>query len=140
MTDKKGGRPGLASRKTLLIHNYELFLDRQTRLFATANSKAYCLSLDISEKRELLLLDDLTIFAISGRRLLDLCGLVSSANTVKLEPVVFDSASVSFLHVEAKSIGFETLLNRLLHLSYFQYIDDLNHLKIFAGKKVKNDE
>ena len=93
MVAKQAGQPDLTDKKTLLIHNYDLFLDRQTRLFATANSQAFCKWGDINEKRDLLLLDDLTIFTISGRRLLNLCRLVSAANRVAALPVTFQPAN-----------------------------------------------
>jgi hypothetical protein len=137
MSDKKRSKPGLESKKTLLLHNYDLFLDRQTRLFATANSKALCESEDISTKRELLLLDDLTIFAIAARRLLDLCGLKSAANKFRIAPIRYGSDG-KYTRVDEQTVGFETLLNRLIHMSYFQYFDNFRHLKIFAGIKVSN--
>jgi hypothetical protein len=114
-----------------------LFLERQTRLFATANSKALCGSNDIDAKRELLLLDDLTIFAIAARRLLDLCGLNSSANKFKIAPVRYNNEGVP-VRIAGEAIGFETLLNRLIHMSYFEYFDSLHRLKILSGIKVEH--
>jgi hypothetical protein len=137
ITNKRRGRPGLAIRKNLLIHNYDLFLERQARLFATANSKALFASSDIHEKRNLLLLDDLTIFAIAGRRLLDLCGLKTAANKHKISPVRYNRDGTIY-HYDVEAIGFVTLLNRLIHMSYFMRFDSLRTIRAYIG--IKGDD
>jgi hypothetical protein len=66
----------LALRKPLLFHNYDLFLERLTRLYTFACATGEPDFSEVSSKRELLLLDDLTIFAITARRLIE--GLLAS--------------------------------------------------------------
>ena len=140
---KSGKKPRLETKKSLLVHNYELFLYRQTRLHTAAYASHQTESDEISEKRQLLILDDLTIFAISARRLLELCGLRSKANSVRISPVVLvdpDADVLEFSHVSAKAVGFESLLNHLLHMSNFMYFDDPEHLRIFTGRSRSVEE
>ena len=141
-TKRQVGKPKLEQKKSLLLHNYDLFLHRQTRLAAVANSNNSIDSDEISEKRQLLILDDVTIFAIAARRLLDLCGLISVANRMLVNQVAFDpnAKNIVFKYIPDTGVGFETLLNRLLHMSNFLYFDNPRYLRAFLGRKRSEEE
>lgn len=115
----------LSTKKSLLFHNYDLFLERQSRLFVTANSVGHSQSSDITDKNELLLLDDLTIFAITVRRLVELCRLKSFCNRVKVPQTQFsiEKNRVKFYPKKGGDIGFHTLMNRIIHMSDFRFFD-----------------
>jgi hypothetical protein len=88
----KKAAPSLESRKDLILHTYDLFLISQTRLFVQARSNEGSDSNEINRRRELLLLDDLTGFAIAARRLVELTGLKSFANRCLVPMVYLDQA------------------------------------------------
>ena len=138
MTKKATGKPGLRGKKTLLLHNYDLFIERQARLSITAESSWDYSSDDASMKMELLILDDLTIFAIRARRLLELCGLTSSLNRVKISPLRFNAQAKECIYerMDRQALGFETLLNRIIHMANFEYFHSWSFLQTYLGVKL----
>src|SRR5262245_53174656 len=88
---------GIAAKKDLILHTYDAFLTAQTRLFTLAPSRGTNESDEISRKQELLLLDDLTAFAISARRLIELTRLKSFANGVKIPFAYLDQREEPYI-------------------------------------------
>jgi hypothetical protein len=86
----KRNAPSLDHKKDLILHTYDSFLIAQTRLFVQACSNTESDSAEINRRRELLLLDDLTSFAIAARRLVELTGLKSFANRCMIPMVYLD--------------------------------------------------
>jgi hypothetical protein len=116
-------RPSLEIKGNLIRHAYDSFLVAQTRLFVQATSNEESDSSDIGRRRELLLLDDLTSFAIAARRLIELTGLKSFANRCKVPLAYLDQSEGSYSVKKAEAnIGFLTLMNRLIHASFIRHL------------------
>ena len=96
--------PSLRGKKDLIRHTYDSFLVAQTRLFVQSCSNREAESAEINRRRELLLLDDLTGFAIAARRLVELTGLKSFANRCMVPIVDLDQREEPYkvMKLEAK--------------------------------------
>jgi len=131
---EKTGKPGLVDKKNLLVHNYDLFLEKQVRLFCAAAPNIGYISSEISAKFDTLILDDLIIFAISCRRLIELCGLRSASNSFKIAPLRFDPTmkDYCFERMQKEAIGFATLCNNIIHMANFTYINDWRLIRKIA--------
>lgn len=132
----------LKSKTIILLHNYDLFLERQARLFDAMNSSDEFASDDLEERRKLLLLDDLTIFAVAARRLMDITGTRSSCEKVKTPrlAVVEDENRITISELADNKLGFYTLCNRLVHMSNFELARDYRDLYRFVPRSRTNDE
>jgi hypothetical protein len=117
-------RPSLVGKKDLIFHTYESFLIAQTGLFVLAASNETPESEEISRRKELLLLDDLTLFAISGRRLVELSRLKSFASRCKVPLSYLDQREEPYVVGKMNDgVGFLTLVNYLINASAIKYID-----------------
>jgi hypothetical protein len=118
-------QPDLAQRKNLIVHTYDMFLVAQTRLFVLATSSGEEPDSDeIQSKKEILVLDDLTAFAISARRLIELIGLKSFANGCKIPHAYFDTGMEPYTIAKSETnIGFLSLVNGLIHASTIKYME-----------------
>jgi hypothetical protein len=119
--------PSLESKKDLILHTYDSFLVNQTRLFVQARSNEESDSPEINRRRELLLLDDLMGFAIAARRMVELTGLKSFANRCVI-PIAFldrNEEPHRVIKFKEKTVGFHTLMNRLIHASIIEHVDNM---------------
>jgi hypothetical protein len=130
--------PSLEHKKDLILHTYDSFLVAQTRLFVQANSNEECDSDEINRRRELLLLDDLMGFAIAARRLIELTGLKSFANRCAIPMVYLDQTEEPYVVMKLdSSIGFHTLMNRLIHASIVEHLHNKLNLVLFVTRPTK---
>lgn len=126
--------PSLSHKKDLILHSYDSFLIAQTRLFVQSTSDEKSDSAEIDRRRELLLLDDLTNFAIAARRIIELMGLKSFANRRTIPLVYLDQSEEPYRVMKAKTtIGFLTLMSRLIHSSYIEHIDSKLDFVLFLA-------
>lgn len=128
--------PNLSVKKDLILHTYDSFLVTQTRLFVQACSNKQSASSEINRRRELLLLDDLIGFAISSRRLVELTGLKSFANRCTIQMAFLDRTEEPYqvMKFKDKTIGFHTLMNRLIHASIIEHIHNILDLALFIER------
>jgi hypothetical protein len=135
----KKNPPSLVHKKDLIFHTYDLFPIAQTRLFVQACSNKESDSAEINRRRELLLLDDLTGFAIASRRLVELIGLKSFANRCKIPMVYLDRNEEPYQVMKFKdvTIGFDTLMNRLIHASIIEHIHNMLDFVLFVEQPKK---
>jgi hypothetical protein len=130
--------PSLAGRKDLILHTYDSFLIAQTRLFVQAGANRESDSDEINRRRELLLLDDLTSFAIATRRLVELTGLKSFANRRMIPMVYLDQTEEPYQVAKLKDkVGFHTLMNRLIHASVIEHFDDMLKFVLYVTRPTK---
>ena len=130
--------PSLETKKDLILHTYDLFLVAQTRLFVQSRSNKELDSAEINRRRELLLLDDLTSFAIAARRLVELTGLKSFANRCMVPMVYLDQTEEPYRVMKLeKKIGFHTLMNRLIHASMIEHIHNMLDFVLFVTRPAK---
>lgn len=130
--------PDLEIKKDLLLHTYDLFLVVQTRLFVQSCSNRESDSAEINRRRELLLLDDLMGFAIAARRLVELAGLKSFANTCMIPMVYLDQTEEPYRILKLdKKVGFHTLMNRLIHASMIEHIHTMLDFVLFVTRPTK---
>jgi hypothetical protein len=110
-------------------------LTTQTRLFIQATSNEQSDSDDINRRRELLLFDDLIGFAIAARRLIELTSLKSFANRCMVPLAYLDQSEEPYCVMKSKSsIGFLTLMNRLIHASTIEHINNkLDFVLLFTN-------
>ena len=129
----------LDAKKDLILHTYDAFLITQTRLFVQACSNKQSDSAEINRRLELLLLDDLTGFAISARRLVELTGLKSFANRCMIPMVYLDRNEEPYqvMKFHDKAIGFHTLMNRLIHASIIEHLHNMLDFVLFIGRPKK---
>lgn len=128
----------LENKKDLILHTYDSFLITQTRLFVQAGSNRQSDSTEINRRRELLLLDDLTGFAIAARRLVELTGLKSFANRCMVPMVFLDQTEEPYQVMKLdKKIGFHTLMNRLIHASMIEHIHNMLDFVLFVTRPNK---
>jgi hypothetical protein len=132
----KKSPPSLESKKDLILHTYDSFLISQTRLFVQACSNKESDSVEINRRRELLLLDDLTSFAIAARRLVELTGLKSFANRCLIPMVYLDRMEEPYqvMKLKDKTIGFHTVMNRLIHASIIEHIHTMLDFVLFIDR------
>jgi hypothetical protein len=130
--------PSLEGKKDLILHTYDSFLVAQTRLFVQSCSNKEAESAEINRRRELLLLDDLTGFAIAARRLVELTGLKSFANRCMVPMVFLDQREEPYqvMKLDTK-VGFHTLMNRLIHASIIERIHNMLDFVIFVTRPKK---
>jgi hypothetical protein len=130
--------PSLETKKDLILHTYDSFLVAQTRLFVQSRSNKESDSAEINRRRELLLLDDLTSFAIAARRLVELTGLKSFANRCMVPMVYLDQTEEPYRVMKLeKKIGFHTLMNRLIHASMIEHIHNMLDFVLFVTRPAK---
>jgi hypothetical protein len=130
--------PSLEGKKDLILHTYDSFLIAQTRLFVQAGSNKESDSAEINRRRELLLLDDLTSFAIAARRLVELTGLKSFANRCMVPMVYLDQTEEPYQIMKLDNrIGFHTLMNRLIHASIIEHIDNMLDFVLFVTRPAR---
>jgi len=132
-------RPSLELKRDLIRHAYDSFLAAQARLFVQATSNEEVSDSDeIDRRRELLLLDDLASFAIAARRLIELTVLKSFANRCVVPLAYLDQSEEPYLVMKSKqSIGFLTLMNRLIHASFIQHFSNKLHFVLFITRPPK---
>lgn len=128
--------PSLEVKKDLILHTYDSFLITQTRLFVQACSNKQSDSAEINRRRELLLLDDLTGFAIAARTLVELTGLKSFANRCMIPMVYLDRMEEPYqvMKLKDKTIGFHTLMNRLIHASIIEHFHNMLDFVLFIDR------
>jgi len=86
----------------------------------------------------LLLLDDLTGFAIAARRLVELTGLKSFANRCMVPMVFLDQTEEPYQVKKLDNkIGFHTLMNRLIHASTIEHIRNMLDFVLFVTQPKK---
>jgi hypothetical protein len=130
--------PSLEYKKDLILHTYDSFLISQTRLFIQAASNEESDSAEINRRRELLLLDDLTSFAIAARRLIELTSLKSFANSCLVPLAYLDQSEEPYSVMKSKAnIGFQTLMNRLIHASIIEHINNKLDFVLFVTRPAK---
>ncbi len=122
----------LAGKKDLIFHTYDSFLTAQTRLFSRATSHERSKSEELVRRSELLFLDDLIAFSISARRLLELTKLKSYANKFTIAYAFLDNTEEPYVVGKSnrKTIGFLTLVNRIIHASMIVHYDDMLSCKL----------
>jgi hypothetical protein len=128
--------PSLEYKKDLILHTYDSFLIVQTRLFVQGCSNKESDSAEINRRRELLLLDDLTSFAIAARRLVELTGLKAFANRCMIPMVYLDRNEEPYqvMKFKDKAVGFHTLMNRLIHASIIEHIHNMLDFVLFIDR------
>jgi hypothetical protein len=127
---KKSGRPNLAAKKELLLHTYDSFLEAQTRLSTLAHYSYRLDSSEIDTKQNLLFLDDLLIFAITARRLIELTQLRSFSNSQYVRQYGIDRRenSVEIAPLKDARMGFLTVVNSIIHCSNIELL--MNRLQL----------
>jgi hypothetical protein len=121
----------LVGKKDLILHTYDSFLISQTRLFSRATSNKVSASDEIARRSELLLLDDLIAFAIAARRLVELTKLKSFANRFTIPLAFLDNREEPYVVGKSnQSVGFHTLMNRMIHASIIDHYDNMLKLKL----------
>jgi hypothetical protein len=131
--------PSLDHKRDLIIHTYDSFLIAQTRLCIQATSNEESDSPEINRRRELLLLDDLIGFAIAARRLIELTSLKSFANRCMVPLVCLDQSEEPYCVMKSKTndIGFHSLMNRLIHASTIEHINNKLDFVLFFTQPAK---
>jgi hypothetical protein len=126
----------LEGKKDLILHTYDSFLIAQTRLFVQGCSNRESESTEINRRRELLLLDDLTSFAIASRRLVELTRLKAFANRCMIPMVYLDTREEPYqvMKFKDKVVGFHTLMNRLIHASIIEHIHNMLDFVLFVQR------
>lgn len=134
----KQAGPSLSHKKDLILHTYDAFLVAQTRLLVQSSSHEASASAEINRRRELLLLDDLMGFAIAGRRIVELTHLKSFANRCMIPFAYLDNSEEPYQVMKLKEkIGFHTLMNRLIHASIIEHLDNMLDLILFIERPSK---
>ena len=125
MSDKKHFLRELGQKRDLIVNTYGSFLERQTRLSCAVPLHSLRRWEEIAVRRKLLMLDDITVFSIAGRRLIDLCKLQSTCESLKLQQVVMfgENGDIAATYKQDGKIGFYSVLSRLIHMTNFFYFD-----------------
>jgi hypothetical protein len=80
-----------ASKRRSLLHTYDNLITAQTRIFTLANYVYSNIGGEVESRQEQLFLDDFLNFGISARRLIELSGVKSFANHVRINERRFNS-------------------------------------------------
>lgn len=130
----------LATRRKSLIHSYDGFLTAQTRLFTLAHYVYSNVDGDVEGHQEQLFFDDLISFAIASRRLVELAGVKSFANHVKINEHIFDEREAPLkLSLSGTKIGFLKFVSSVIHAKYIDLLRSRLDFWSYRGGRQEKD-
>jgi hypothetical protein len=140
---EKKKRPDLSDKKDLLLHQYDVFLTAQTRIFTLSRYVYDNPASEIKERQKTLFLDDILSFSISARRLIELTSLKTFSNSkakVKLQGVDANQRPARFWP-STQHIGFLIFMSKIVHAQYVRlFLERLDPLLLkLSGPLSKQD-
>jgi hypothetical protein len=135
-------RPSLSGQRDLILHTYDLFKTSQARIFTLSTSIYDEGSGELDRSINILCLDDIILFSVSARRLIELTRLKSFANRQLIAQQHFDkSEHVIKLYPLKRRVGFLTLINEILHSTFIElYRNRFDYQIYFEKRPLSNEE
>jgi hypothetical protein len=134
-------RPSLSGQRDLILHTYDLFKTSQARIFTLSTSIYDEGGGELDRSINILFLDDIILFSVSARRLIELTRLKSFANRQLIAQQQFEKSEHAIkLYPLKRRVGFLTLINEILHSTFIELYRNGFDYQIYFEKRPLSDE
>ncbi len=139
-TEKDSKRKSETHSQSLVKHAFESVVSRGARLASYASAKGLKGGIDIYEKQDVLALDDLLVFSIHARRLIETAHKSNVAKAAKITLWGIDVRGTSVeVFTRQNPISFWKLVNSIIHSVHIEMIRNTTEAAIVYGGVNRDD-